>query len=134
MAANVSSRSNTKVKSRSMSASKMNADQRELTMGMDTPIGEAEKAAKDQGETGKARRATHYSRMGESEEIRDGSGKEGTQSDGTFVEGNEDDGHIGFMNNTMSHGRLQPMGRDGERTTESYGELGGMLATVPRII
>ena len=132
--ANLSSRSSTKMKSRSRSASKITADQTELTMGTETPIGEAEKAAKDRGETGKARRATHHSRMRDSEEIRDGSGKEGTQSDGTFVEGNEDDGHIRFMNNTMSHGRLQPMEGDGERTTESDGELGGMLATFPRII
>ena len=39
------------------------------------------------------------------------------------MEGNEGDGHISFMSNTISNGRLQPMEGDGERTTESDGEV-----------
>jgi hypothetical protein len=126
--ATTASRIGTRVASRSRSAGTAD-DKGKLAMGREKPRGEAEKAAKKRGDTGKARSATHHSRMGKSEEIREGSGGEDGQGDGTFMDEDYSGIYATVPEDRNDPGKVQPVLGMAEGEKAGRRGIRGMLAT-----
>ena len=125
--ATTASRISTRVSSRSRSAG--TADEKgKLAMGWEKSIGEAEQAAKN-GSTGKARSATHHSRRGKSEEIREGSGGKDGQGDGTFVDEEYSGIYATVPEDRNDPGKVQPVLGMAESEKACRRGVRGMLAT-----